>query len=448
MTHRKKISFTLVFILLAFAFNNCSSGGFNTIESFSSLALEDSQSDNNGAPPTPSPTPTPTSTPTPGPTVTPSPTPTPTPPMSGARDVSKTVQVPALKQQTDFLIVIDNSASMKAVQAKFATSMNTLVKELNNSNTDWQMCLTVTSQMNSGGTEVAGSGAHTCTGSYCSGTYSGGTNSWGPSMQWKNGNPVLNNTTYNANKNIFSDTINAIGSGDGNTGDERGVKAVYNHFENWRRGGLLNTANCYRKGSAVAVILLSDEDERSVAGDCSRVNTALGDKEIPTCREASNGAVKVLESEDQPANLAAQANSVFGSETQFTFNSVVTDTALCQTQLDQTSTMVNGFIVYSPHYIGTVYMQASQLTKGGIISLCAPDWQLNSFISVAKNTLSTLSLECVPTSLTVRLGATEASAKVAAPLGAGNYTVSGTKVNFTPPLQENSWVSLEYHCSQ
>lgn len=375
-------------------------------------------------------------------------TPTPTPPPSGSRDVAYSLQVPAASKKVDFLLVIDNSASMIAVQQKMAQSMSALASQMNSLNIDWQMCLTVTTDMNKGGT-ASGTGTHTCTGPYCTGTYTGGTWYWGVSLPWVNGKYAVGKADLSADPNLFNNTIPKLGAGDSGTGDERGVKAAYNHFANWKNAGAHNSGSCYRAGSSVAVILLSDEDERSVAGDCSRVNTALGDKEIPACREYNTGALRVLEFQDQPSNLVSQANAVFGDTARFTFNSIISDTDACTTQLNNNASFVkDGVPYYSPHYTGTVYRQASTLTGGGIASLCSSDLKLNLFSDVVVNTLSKLNLECSPTSLSVRTGATQAAAASAAPLAASQYSVSGAVINFNPALQENVWVNLQYHCAQ
>lgn len=376
-------------------------------------------------------------------------TPTPAPPPSGPRNVDYSVQVSASNKNVDFLLVIDNSASMIAVQQRMAASMAALATKMNALNIDWQMCLTTTTDMNVGGSP-SGTGTHTCTGGYCTGTYTGGTWHWGVSLPWANGSHVLKKEHLAARPSIFNDTIPKIGAGDSGTGDERGIKSAYNHFANWKNGKTHNTGSCYRgAGSSVAVILLSDEDERSVAGDCSRVNTALGDKEIPACRNYGDGSLRVLEFQDMPENLISQANAVFGDSSRFTFNSIIADTDACQNQLNNTASFtINGINYFSPHYTGTVYKKASQLTNGGIASLCSSDLQLNLFSDVVVNTLSKLSLECAPTSLTVRTGATQAAAEAASPLPTSAYSVSGAVVNFTPALNENVWVNVKYSCAQ
>lgn len=364
---------------------------------------------------------------------------TPGSPPSGPRDVNYSMKVPPAKNQVDFLLVIDNSASMIAVQQRMAASMTTLAAQMNNLNIDWQMCLTTTTDMNIGG-QATGTGTHTCTGPYCTGNYSGGQWHWGVSLPWSNGNYVLNKAGLAADPNIFNNSIPRLGAGDPGTGDERGIKAAFNHFANWK-GGLHNTKNCYRSGSSVAVILLSDEDERSVAGDCSRVNTDRGDKEVPACRNYSDNSIRVLEFQDQPANLISQANSVFGDATRFTFNSIIADTDACQNQLNQNASFIkDGVPYYSPHYTGTVYKKASELTGGGISSLCSSDLQLNLFSTVVVNRLDQISLECAPVagSLKVMVNGT---------LNTSN-TVTGAVLSFSPALVENQTVTLAYRCAQ
>lgn len=362
---------------------------------------------------------------------------TPTPPPSGPRTVTYSLTVPAAKNQVDFLLVIDNSASMIAIQQKMAASMSALASQMNNLNIDWQMCLTTTTDMNIGGT-ASGTGTHTCTGPYCTGTYTGGAWHWGVSLPWSNGAYVLNKAGLNANTNIFNTTIPKLGAGDSGTGDERGVKAAYNHFANWKNSGAHNSGSCYRVGSSVAVILLSDEDERSVAGDCSRVNTALGDKEIPACRNYSDGSIRALEFQDQPSSLVSQANTIFGNTARFTFNSIIADTDACQNQLNQSASFVkDGVSYYSPHYTGTVYRQASELTNGGIASLCSSDLKLNLLSDVVINKMDKLSLECAPVAGSLRITGVSNS-----------YTVSGAVVTFNPALTQNQTVTLSYDCAQ
>ncbi|WP_413290074.1 hypothetical protein [Bdellovibrio sp. HCB337] len=371
---------------------------------------------------------------------TPGSTPTPTPPPSGPRTVDYNLTVPAHKNQVDFLLVIDNSASMIAVQQKMAQSMTALAARMNELQIDWQMCLTVTTDMNKGGT-ATGTGTHNCRGGYCTGAYSGGSWHWGVSLPWSNNQTVLTKAALASNGQIFNNTIPLLGAGDSGTGDERGVKAAYNHFANWKSSGANNTTGCYRQGSSVAVILLSDEDERSVAGNCSRVNTALGDKEIPACRNYNDGSIRVLEFQDMPSNLVSQANSVFGDTARFTFNSIISESEACTKQLNENASFIkDGVPYYSPHYTGTVYAEASRLTNGKVASLCSQDLQLNLFSDVVVNKLDKLSLECEPVagSLKVDIGGAPTN----------SFSVSGAVVTFNPALSQGQVVHLNYKCSQ
>jgi hypothetical protein len=344
---------------------------------------------------------------------------------------------------------------MIAVQQRMAASMTALAKKMNGLAIDWQMCLTMTTDMNKGGTP-ANSGTHTCApDGFCTGNYSGGSWTWGVSRPWSSdyaptggaSQYVLAKTTDEVLLNkIFTNTIPKLGSGDQGTGDERGIKAAYTHFANWANSGSNNTAGCYRPGSSIAVILLSDEDERSVAGDCSRVNAALGDHEIPSCRyyEAPNN-IRTLQFEDQPSSLLSQAKNVFGASSRFTFNSIIADTDACQAQLNNNASFqIGGVDYYSPHYTGTVYKAASQLTNGGIASLCSSDLQLNLFGDVVVNTLSKVTLECAPTNLAIQVGASETTVS---PLDPSKYSVSGAVVTFSPALNQNQWLKMDYKCS-
>jgi hypothetical protein len=108
----------------------------------------------------------------------------------------------------------------------------------------------------------------------------------------------------------------------------------------------------------------------------------------------------------------------------------------------------DGVSYYSPHYTGTVYRAASQLTGGGIASLCSSDLKLNLFSDVVVNTLSKMNMECAPTALTVKTASTQAGLTSAAALPTSAYSVSGAVITFNPALQQNVWVSLQYHCAQ
>ncbi|WP_413290075.1 hypothetical protein [Bdellovibrio sp. HCB337] len=379
--------------------------------------------DNGGATPTPTATPpggtpTPTVTPpggTPTPTVTPpGSTPTPTPTPASPRTVTYSQVVPANPNKVDLLLVIDDSGSMKTDQLKLASKLSGFATQLESQSVpmDWQMCVTVTRDQK----------------------LSDGKYYWGASVNWEGYSPAAGTPRYVLKKgtsglnDIFTKTINAIGAGVAGSGDERGIKAAYHHFYNGEPGAV-GTSGCYRKDAAVAVIVISDEDERSVGGDCSRIKSAM--REDPaTC--------KALEPADMPNTLLTQAKSMFGANVRFTFNSIVVADSSCESVQDNTADEKGE---KAPSHQGTKYMETSRLTNGGIGSICASDFStnLNVFKDKILNSLSTLTLECAPVAGTLSVAIDGASTT--------DYTLSGASLKFNNAIVEGKRVTMTYKCN-
>jgi len=345
-----------------------------------------------------------------GATPTPAVTPTATP---GGRTVNYSTVVPANPNQVDILLIIDDSGSMKADQTKLANRLSGFASLLESASVpmDWQMCVTVTRDQ------------------YTKGAYH-----WGASNFWEGYTPPGNTSPWVLKKGtsglntIFTKTIDAIGAGVAGSGDERGLKAAYHHFYNGEPG-VIGTSGCYRKDAAVAVIVISDEDERSVAGDCSRLKSDM--REDPT-------SCKALQNEDLPATLLAQAKTIFGSSVRFTFNSIVVGDAACEHEQDTTPDDSGN---RSPSHQGTKYLEMSHLTNGGVGSICAADYSanLNLFKDKILNSLSSLTLECTPLpgTLLVSVDGTATNA----------YTLTGAVLNFSNAIAEGKTVSLTYKCN-
>lgn len=363
--------------------------------------------DNGGGTPTPTPgtTPTPGSSPTPGTSPSPSSTP---------RTVNYSSVVPSNPNKVDILLVIDDSGSMKTDQLKLAGKLSNFANLLESATVpmDWQMCVTVTR-------------AQLISNNYY----------WGASVNWVGYSPtsgtpqyVLKKGTSNLN-DIFTKTIDAIGSGVPGSGDERGIKAAYHHFYNGEPGAQ-GASGCYRSGAAVAVIVISDEDERSVGGDCSRIKTNMNE-DPSTCYP--------LDSTDMPTNLLTQAKSMFGSDVRFTFNSIVVADSSCEAIQDATPDEKG---IRSPSHQGTKYIETSNLTNGGIGSICADDFStnLNLFKDKILNSVSSLTLECAPISgtLTVAIDGVTTTA----------YTLTGANLKFNNAVVEGHKVTMTYKCSQ
>lgn len=270
----------------------------------------------------------------------------------------KTTEIVALgNKQVDFLLVLDDSNSMLPELQKLSARMATFVSFLEASQIDWQMCVTTTRPSN-----------------------------FGSYLSWKNYSPAAGVPSHILKKNavgdlnaIFTSTINSVVIGGGDSGDERAIKSAYVSFQ--------NKGSCYRPDAAVSVIVISDEDERSVGGNPSRVKA----KDNPS-------AYQPLEAEDLPANLVSRAQASFGKDVRFTFNSIVVKPGdgSCEAMQD---------VDTSPSHPAYVYTQLSNMTEGGVGSICDEDYSanLNTFKDKIVNSLNQVSLQCEPIDGIVRV---------------------------------------------
>lgn len=341
------------------------------------------------------------------------PTPTPTPGSSGPRTVTYSSVVPVNPNKVDILLVIDDSGSMKTDQLKLAEKLSGFASQLESASVpmDWQMCVTVTRDQ------------------LINGKYY-----WGASVNWVGYTPSTGTPQYILKKgttglnNIFTKTIDAIGSGVVGSGDERGLKAAYHHFYNGEPE-VTGSSGCYRKDAAVAVIVISDEDERSVGGDCSRIKTNMNE-DPTTCKE--------LESEDYPNTLLTQAKNMFGTNVRFTFNSIVVADSTCEQTQDTTADEKGD---KAPSHKGIKYMEMSNLVNGGIGNICASDFSsnLNVFKDKIVNSLSSLTLECAPVAGTLTVAIDNVSTT--------DYTLNGANLKFNNAVVEGKTVTMTYQCN-
>ena len=319
------------------------------------------------------------------------------------RDVnfSKLVSVP--NNKLDMLLIIDNSNSMLSDNQKLAAKLSTFVTNLKNSQIDWQMCVTVTSQLT-----VSGSPK------------------WGASVLWSNyvapagvSNWVLKPGATNLS-NIFSDTINSIGAGWAGTDDERGLKAAWWHLWNGdpRYSG---NSGCYRNDAALSMILISDEDERSIGGRIAEQYYA--------------NEYQPLENDDLPATITGQVQDIFGVNKRFSFNSIIVkpDDRTCMASQDAGG---------SKSHFGNNYAQLSTMTAGGIGSICDADFStsLNYFKDVIQTSINSFPLECAPYQGVISFkinGSTNASYQL---------TLQGMSARFAPGLPSGARLDMSYKC--
>jgi|GEM_PF-1222218 hypothetical protein len=341
--------------------------------------------------------------------------------------------IESAKNQVDFLFIIDDSTSMQPEQTKLAAKLSTFVEKLSSLAVDWQMCITVTRDQNIG-TTAAPKWV------------------WGYPINWvgnSGATPYLlkkgaSQATLDA---IFKNTINGIGAGNPDSGDERGIKAAYRSFMVDPNDPNKKSKNCYRTGSSVSVIVLSDEDERSVAGD--RTRTKLKDREreygpvaAATATQPSTGPgtiAKPIQDEDKPENLLAMAKGAFGNTARFTFNSIIVKSGDNQCISTQDSA---GY----PSYAGTYYEKISALTNGGVASICDADYgaNLELFANLTINYQQEVTLKCAPVANSLKVNVTDPNGIVMSPQP--TYAVTGATLKFTNKLIQGTKIELEYQC--
>lgn len=309
------------------------------------------------------------------------------------RPVTYDKDVTPTDNKVDIVLVVDDSNSMAPDNSKLAQRLQGFVQGLATSGLDWQMCVTVTHAQDSGGIPY-----------------------WGLVRKWSGyiGNPqyVLNAGANNPYA-IFTDTMTAIGAGWAGTDDERGIKAAWYNVE------YKSYNTCYRPGASIATIMISDEDVRSVGGNPSQVYYA--------------GELKPLEADDYPQTYVTKVKQDFGMDKRFTFNSIIVKPgdAGCMASQDAAGS--------KSHY-GYKYQELSQMTGGGVTSICDADYStgLYYFKDRIVNTMASVPLECTPVGdITVTV----------TPIITGlNTTVVNNTVVFSPAIPAGRHLKLEYKC--
>lgn len=321
------------------------------------------------------------------------------------RDVHYNQTVAATDSKLDIILVVDDSNSMLADNQKLAAHLDSFVSKLQNSSIDWQMCATVTRALPITASQTA----------------------WGASIYWQSSDTpssalgvVLKKGTPNL-PTIFSKTINYINAGWVGSDDERGIKAAYHHIYNGDYRYQPNSG-CYRSDSAIAYIIISDEDVRSIGGDVTQ--------------QAYSGELKALENEDKPDTFVSFVRETFGSNRRFTVNSIIVkpNDSACKSSQDAAGT--------KSHY-GVHYAALSNLTAGGVGSICDSDYStnLNLFFERIQNSLSSIALSCQPYNGNVAVTITP---------NAGSITshVEGMNLIFSSPVPSGSSVDVKYQCPE
>ncbi len=237
-------------------------------------------------------------------------------------------------RRVDILVVDDNSGSMTQEQASLASPFNGFISNLMNSGLDWQVAVT--------NTDVCPIGGGNCwtpngiTGAQ--GQFVGPTDGSGGQPSY--GNNILNSATPNA-ASVFSTIIqrgNEVGSG-----DERAIYAVNDAIS-------ANNKAFFRDNSELAIVILSDEDERSTGGNCAPPN--------PNQPSVCDAGYVPLEQNDLPVTLMNNVDKTFGGKKSLLVNSIIIkpgDTSCLAIQAAQGP-------YYTAHY-GNTYSDLSTLAQ-------------------------------------------------------------------------------------
>jgi len=279
----------------------------------------------------------------------------------------------------DILMVVDNSPSMDAVQSKVSVGFNSLISAL--STVDWQIGFTTTdiAQYNGNLANLVGTTSK-----------------------------ILSRDTTNAAQ-IFHDTLIAFGTA--GSGDERGIYAANNTIT------LGKTANAafFRQNAALAIVFISDEDERSTGGQNLIHN--------------GNGSTGPIESYDQPDTLVDNVRYVFGSEKTLSTYGIIIKSG----DYDCYNTDTQGFF-------GTFYETLARMTGGGVGSLCDSDYTstlsgIGQNISTLINSV-TLTHEPIKGAVTVKLEPEQDDI---------DWVVAGNKIVFNKPPKKDTKIHVNYY---
>ncbi len=313
------------------------------------------------------------------------------PPERNVVQIRQQVQID--KKPLDILFVIDNSGSMTAYQQNMGERISGFLDHLEG--LDWQIAVTSTDP-----NEITRDRR-------------GHRVSWGDgqfrSFLSSEHQPILRANDPSTLGQAQLLLANAIEMGARGSGDERGIRATYRALE--RRSSDIGQAAFFRQDSALAVVLISDEDECS-NGVCS----------------TSHSPEKSL-----PENLLEQVRSQFGKEKRFVFNSFIHKQGQCPG-------------AHRAAREGNTYRELSNETGGLVGLVCAEDYgqQLSDLGSLVKQLAYETKLACEPLEKS-ETGAIDLKIMSNDGLVETSFSVEENNLLFSSGLPSGSY-TLEYSC--
>lgn len=350
--------------------------------------------------------------------------------INGKKHFDNTINVGGGK--VDILIVNDNSASMSFEQKALANRFAGFLAQLDAKSVDYRIAMTTTDIHESGDgndpRSINGNGALQNGNLISFGGIPYLTPSVGDRLSRFNAaivrNETLNCEQYIANA-IQAGGISATGTASYEagykancpSGDERGVYAANLVVKN-------NPSSFLRPEAHLAIIFLSDEDERSQLYGYSQY---------------------ALSTNDQPTTLVNNIYATATGKTASVHAIVVKDNNCLAQQNDQTLgsppvAETRGFVKGS---IGNVYLSFTSQGWGKAVDICASSGdyttQLGEIGSIILDKINSAKLACSnPENLTVNLNSSDASI---------TWTRQNDEIRFSKQLPVGSTVRLVYDCA-
>lgn len=320
--------------------------------------------------------------------------------------------------KVDILIVNDNSASMSFEQTRLAPRFANFIADLDSRNIDYRIAMTTT-DVNGSGALKGGNLISFAGNPYLTGKISNRVSLFNSEIQraetlkcekfiagWiRNNGGNVNSINQSAYTEAYAQNCPS--------GDERGIYAANLVVKN-------NPNGFIRSDAHLAIIMLSDEDERS---------GLYTDGTFP------------LEDLDQPATLVSNVKNVLGIEK---FNSlsvhaiVVKDQACLDLQNSQTLdgyAPTTGLVRGS---IGNAYLTFADKGWGRVADICSNDYtsQLGQIRAKITDNIKDILLSCsAPTDVVITVNGSNVP-----------YTLSGKTLKLGSALSPGTTVNLSYKC--
>ncbi len=284
-------------------------------------------------------------------------------------------------KQLDVLFVVDNSLSMKDEQKSMAAKINSFMDRIKDF--DWQIGIVTTDP------------SHHEYGD-------------GRLQKYPDGSTTISSKLdINSARQLFAQTIQRKETG---SSSEQGIRATARAIQ--RALGSNSEAShrqFFRKDSALAAVVLSDENESGV------------------------------ETINKGPELVKLISQTWGEEKIFQFHSIIVRPG---------DTACKAAATTGEHYYGTAYANLTKLTNGVLGSLCEEDYgnQLSLIGQTVANSKTTYDLSCVPKDIDGD-GNPDVTVKASGGIVVPNFTVKNSQLVFSKPPQEGQY-SIDYFCPQ